>query len=323
MNSTRVAVTGAAGQISYSLLFRLASGEVFGRNTRVHLNLIELPVAVGAAEGVALELQDCAYSTLGEVNCYDNATQGFSGVDWALLIGAKPRGPGMERSDLIKENGAIFVDQGRALIKANPKVTAIVVGNPCNTNALIAMHAAKDIPPRQFTAMTMLDENRARAQLGQRAKTPSDRIDRLFIWGNHSPTMYPDFENAKIGSSTLEEVIRDRDWLCGDFLSTVQQRGAEIIRARGASSAASAASACIDQIKFLNTEDKCFSCVVASDGNYYDVPKGLMFSFPVRSSGKGSYEILDDIDLSTYAREKIRFSVDELLKERDLVRNLL
>jgi malate dehydrogenase len=323
MKDVHVAVTGAAGQISYNLLFRLASGEAFGESTRVHLHLLELPQAIKAAEGVALELQDCAFKTLGSVNCDHNAEACFSSADWAILVGAAPRGPGMERADLIRKNGPIFVSQGKALNRANSNVKVLVIGNPCNTNALIAQSAAKDIPGKQFMAMTTLDENRARAQLAIKSKAKVEEIQDLFIWGNHSPTMYPDFENARISSQKVDKLIEDESWLKNNFLKLVQQRGADIIKARGSSSAASAASACIDQIKYLQTPGKRFSCVVLSDGSQYDIPKGLMFSFPVKTNTDGSCEIIKDISLSEFSQSKIQTSTRELLKEKELVKDLL
>lgn len=321
-----VAVTGAAGQIGYSMLFRLASGEVFGKDKKVQLNLLELPQAVKAAEGTAMELDDCGFANLAGVNCFDNANDAFKGVHWALLVGSKPRGPGMERSDLIKSNGPIFVDQGKALNKAATNVRVVVVGNPCNTNALIAQHNCREIPPTQFSAMTALDENRAKAQLAQKAGVGVEEIKKMVIWGNHSSTMFPDFENAYIGSKPAEELIQDRSWFEKDFIPVVQKRGAAIIAARGKSSAASAASACIDHIKaFLNPspEGVCFSAGVPSDGHDYNIPKGLIFSFPIRSLGQGNYEIVENIKHSKYAQEKIEATVNELLEEREYVKNLL
>lgn len=319
----RVAVTGAAGQIGYSILFRIASGEVFGKDTKVHLNLLEIPAVVKAAEGVAMELQDCAYANLASVDCYDNAAKAFAGVNWALLVGATPRGPGMERGDLIRENGPIFVEQGRALNKAASDVRVVVVGNPCNTNALIALHNCQEIPANRFSAMTALDENRGRALLALKARVPVEDVSKLIIWGNHSATMYADFENAQIEGKTATEVLTDENWLRTEFLKSVQQRGAEIIKARGKSSAASAASSCIDHVKNLLQPGTLFSCAVPSDGTSYGIPKGLVFSFPVRSKGKGDVEIDHSFKLSSFAKEKIKISTDELLKEREVIKDLL
>lgn len=322
----RVAVTGAAGQIGYSLLFRIASGELFGPDTPVHLNLVELPQAVKAAEGTAMELDDCAFPTLAGVNCYDSAKQAFEGISWALLIGSMPRGPGMERSDLIKANGPIFVEQGKALSKASSDVRVVVVGNPCNTNALIALHNCRDIPPTRFSAMTALDENRAKAQLAQKAKCNVSAIDKLVVWGNHSTTMYPDFELARINKKPVLEVISDRKWLEGEFLSVVQKRGAAIIEARGKSSAASAASACVDHVKRMTTPtkgDDWFSAAVPSDGNSYNIPQGLIFSFPIRADGKGGYQIVQNLTISEYGRSKLETTTNELLQEREVIKDLL
>ena len=322
----RIAVTGAAGQIGYSLLFRIASGELFGPDTPVHLHLVELPVAVKAAEGTAMELDDCAFGTLAGVDIFDSPEQGFDGVNWALLVGSKPRGPGMERNDLIKENGPIFVAQGKALAKAAADVRCVVVGNPCNTNALIAQHNCRDVPATRFSAMTMLDENRAKAQLAKKANVGVDAIENLAIWGNHSSTMVPNFELATVSGQPLESKIDDRKWLEGDFFTTVQKRGAAIIAARGKSSAASAASACIDHVKNFHSatpKGQWFSAAVPSDGSCYDIPKGLMFSYPIRADGKGSYEIVKDLEISDYMKAKIAQTKDELLGEREVVKELL
>ena len=322
----RVAVTGAAGQIGYSLLFRIASGEVFGKDTPVELSLVELPQAVKAAEGTAMELLDCGFSSLSKVDIYDNPAAGFEGVNWALLVGSKPRGPGMERNDLIRENGPIFVSQGNALSKAASDVRCVVVGNPCNTNALIAQHNCREVPANRFSAMTMLDENRARAQLALKAGVGVGEVSNLAIWGNHSSTMVPDFENAIISGKPVTDVITDRAWLENDFFTTVQKRGAAIIQARGKSSAASAASACIDHVKnFLHKtpEGQYFSAAVPSDGSYYDVPAGLMYSVPLRSNGDGTYEVVRDVALSDFAKSKIELTTKELLGEREIVKDLL
>jgi malate dehydrogenase len=323
----RIAVTGAAGQIGYSLLFRLASGEVFGDDQPVQLNLVELPAAIKGAEGTAMELEDCAFKTLAKIEICDTPEKGFDGVNWALLVGSKPRGPGMERNDLIRDNGHIFVGQGKALARAAKDVNIVTVGNPCNTNALIAQHNCKDIPPTRFTAMTMLDENRAKTQLALKAKVGVGKVRNLAIWGNHSSTMVPDFENAQIDGKPVTDVIKDRAWLEGEFFTTVQKRGAAIIAARGKSSAASAAGACIDQIKRMlqkTPEGEWFSMAVASDGNHYDIPPGLIFSFPVRSLGGGKgYEIVKGVKTSEFIKKKIADTVKELMEERDVVKNML
>ncbi|MFK7823358.1 MAG: malate dehydrogenase [Oligoflexales bacterium] len=326
MESLHVAITGAAGQIGYSMLFRLASGEVFGHDKKVHLHLLELPQAIKAAEGTAMELDDCGFETLASVNCYDNPKDGFKGVNWALLVGSKPRGPGMERSDLIKANGPIFVGQGQALNGAAANVRVVVVGNPCNTNALIAQHNCREIPPTQFSAMTALDENRAKAQLAKKADTGVENIKNMIVWGNHSTTMYPDYENVSIDGKLAPEVIKDQNWFESDFIPCVQKRGAAIIAARGKSSAASAASACIDHIKRFSTPSKpgeYFSAAVPSDGKLYDIPQGLMFSFPIKSLGNGKYEIASDFNLSANAQAKLKATADELVGEREFVKDLL
>lgn len=322
----RVAVTGAAGQIGYSLLFRLASGEVFGKDTPVRLHLVELPAAIKGAEGTAMELEDCGFATLDGIEIHDSVEKGFDGINWALLVGSKPRGPGMERNDLLNDNGQIFVGQGKALQRAAKDLQVIVVGNPCNTNALIAQHNCRDIPPTRFTAMTMLDENRAKAQLAIKAKVNVGQITNMAIWGNHSSTMVPDFENAKIGGKPLTSVITDRSWLETDFFTTVQKRGAAIIAARGKSSAASAAGACIDQIKRMTTktpDGDWFSMAVASDGNAYDIPPGLIFSFPCRTDANGKWEIVKTLKTSDFVRTKIAGTVKELTEERDVVKAML
>jgi len=324
--TVKVAVTGAAGQIGYSLLFRLASGEVFGPDRKVQLQLVELPQAVKAAEGTAMELDDCGFGTLDSVNCYDNPSDGFEGVHWALMVGSKPRGPGMERADLIRCNGPIFVEQGKALNRADSAVRAVVVGNPCNTNALIAQHNARDVPPDRFSAMTALDENRGRAQLAQKAGVGVSEVSRLAIWGNHSTTMYPDFENASIGGKPATQVITDRAWLEETFIPVVQKRGAAIIAARGKSSAASAASACIDHIRHFTSPtpgENWFSAAVPSDGKHYGVPKGLIFSFPLRSKGDGNYQVVENVELSDFGKKKLQLTIDELQSERDVVKDLL
>ena len=326
MESVHVAITGAAGQIGYSMLFRLASGEVFGHDKKVHLHLLELPQAIKAAEGTAMELDDCGFETLASVDCYDNANDAFEGVNWALLVGSKPRGPGMERSDLIKANGPIFVGQGQALNRAASNVRVVVVGNPCNTNALIAQHNCREIPATQFSAMTALDENRAKAQLAKKAGTGVENIKNMIVWGNHSTTMYPDYENVSIDGRPAPEVIGDHAWFESDFIPCVQKRGAAIIAARGKSSAASAASACIDHIKRFLVASKpgeYFSAAVPSDGKLYDIPQGLMFSFPIKSLGNGQYEIASDFNLSANAQSKLKATADELVGEREIVKDLL
>jgi malate dehydrogenase len=322
----RVAVTGAAGQIGYSLLFRIASGELFGPNTPVRLHLVELPAAIKGAEGTAMELEDCGFPTLDGIEIHDNPEKGFEGINWALLVGSKPRGPGMERNDLIRDNGPIFVAQGRALARAASDVRICVVGNPCNTNALIAQHNCREVPATRFSAMTMLDENRAKAQLALKAGVNVGQVKNLAIWGNHSSTMVPDFDNALIGGKPVTQVITDRNWLEKDFFATVQKRGAAIIAARGKSSAASAASSCIDHVKRFLTKTpsgEWFSAAVPSDGKLYDIPAGLIYSYPVRSNGDGTYEIVKDLKLTPFAKEMISKTTKELLEEREVVKDLL
>jgi len=323
--TVRVAVTGAAGQIGYALLFRIAAGEMFGKDTAVHLNLLELEAALPALNGVVMELEDCAFPLLKSVTPTSNPDVAFKDVDWALLVGSVPRKTGMERSDLLKINGGIFIQQGKALDKyAKPTCKVLVVGNPCNTNAFIAKSVAKNIPARNFFAMTMLDQNRAVAQLAQKAGVAVTDVKRLAIWGNHSPTQYPDFFNATIQGKPLPEVIRDQDWLKTIFLEKVQKRGAEIIKARGLSSAASAANAVIDTVKNLiapTSPGEFFSVAVSSDGNY-GVPQGIMFSFPVRSDGQG-WEIEQGIQHNDFSREKVGLTLQELVEEKVAVQGLL
>jgi malate dehydrogenase len=323
--AVKVAVTGAAGQIGYSLLFRLASGEVFGADTPVELSLLELPAAIKGAEGTAMEIEDCGFPTLSKITISDSAETAFNGVHWALLVGSKPRGPGQARNDLIRDNGPIFVAQGKALARADRSVQVVVVGNPCNTNALIAQHNCRDIPATQFSAMTMLDENRAKAQLAKKMGVNVGQIN-IPIWGNHSSTMYPDFENGTVEGKKIIDAVGSRSWLETDFLKTVQERGAAIIAARGKSSAASAASSCIDHMLRLmhkTPDGKWFSCAVPSDGNSYGVPSGLIFSFPCRSQGSGKWEIVKNLPVSDYGKKMIDITTKELLAEREVVKDLL
>ncbi len=324
-NKVKVAVTGAGGQIGYSLVFRIASGELFGPGVQVTLSLLEIPQAVHTLEGLAMELNDCAFDTLAGVDISDDPKQGFEGVNWALLVGAKPRGPGMERNDLIRENGPIFVGQGQALARGAADVRCAVVGNPCNTNALIAAHNAGDVPRDRFSAMTMLDENRARHQLAEKAGVSVDQVKNMAIWGNHSATQFPDFYNASINGQPAAEVIGDHAWLEGEFIATVQQRGAAVIKARGKSSAASAGNALLDHVKALitPTEDgNWFSACVPSDGSY-GVDEGLIFSFPVRTKDDGDYEIVQGLAHNEFAQEKLAKTKEELRREREIVKDLL
>jgi len=324
----RVAVTGAAGQIGYALLPRIASGQVFGPDQPVILQMIEIPVdkAMQALSGVAMELEDCAFPLLQDMVLTSDPAEGFKDAHWALLVGSKPRGPGMERGDLLNENGKIFVGQGRALNEhADPDIRVAVVGNPCNTNCLIAMHSATDIPDERFTAMTRLDQNRAQNQLARRAGVPTTDVENTLIWGNHSSTQVPDFVHATIGGRSAAEVIGDEAWLKGEFFSTVQKRGAAIIAARGLSSAASAANALIDHVRDLTVATPAGawnSVCVKSDGSY-GVPEGLISSFPVRSNGSGDWEIVQGIDLDEFLSEKLAASARELAEEREVVSAML
>jgi malate dehydrogenase len=324
----RVAVTGAAGQIGYALLPRIASGQMFGPDQPVILHLIEIPndKVLAALKGVAMELEDCAFPLLRDMVLTSDAKVGFKDVNWACLVGAKPRGPGMERNDLIKDNGAIFVGQGRAIAEGAAKdVRVAVVGNPCNTNAWICMHAARGVPRERFTAMTRLDQNRAQAQLAQKAGVPITDVTGGLIWGNHSATQVPDFYNAKIKGKSAYDVIKDEAWLKGDFLKTVQQRGAAIIAARGVSSAMSAANALVDHVRDLVTATPAGeyrSVCVCGDGSY-GVPEGLIFSYPVRSDGKGNWSVVQGLTLNDFLKEKLALTVKELESEREIVKHLV
>jgi len=317
----KVAVTGAAGQIGYSLLFRIASGALLGPDTPIALSLLEIPPAVGAAEGVAMELDDCAFPLLSSIGISDDAEVAFDGVNIAMLVGSRPRTKGMERGDLLAANGAIFTVQGKALNdKAADDLKVLVVGNPANTNALIAMNNAPDVPRERFTAMTRLDHNRAIAQLANKTKRPVDEIKKMTIWGNHSATQYPDIFHATVGGRPAAEIVDDQQWLEGDFIPTVQKRGAAIIDARGSSSAASAASAAINHVHdwVAGTPDGDWvSMAVPSDGSY-GVPVGLISSFPVTTAG-GKYEIVQGLDIDQFSRGRIDASVKELADERDAV----
>lgn len=321
----RVSVTGAAGNIGYALLFRIASGGVFGPDQPVALNLIEIPPAMDALKGVVMELDDCAFPLLTDIVATSDLNEGFKDTNWALLVGSVPRKAGMERGDLLGINGKIFTSQGQAIAKnAASDVRVLVVGNPCNTNCLIAMNNAPGIPKDRFFAMTRLDENRAKSQLAQKAGVPVSQVTNMTIWGNHSATQYPDFYNAQINGVSAAEVINDEAWLKDTFIPKVQKRGAEIIQARGASSAASAANAAIDTVISLigeTAEGAYHSVCVCSDGSY-GVPEGLISSFPIKSSG-GSWEIVQGVDINEYSREKINASVNELQEEFDAVKDLI
>ena len=326
MNHVRVAVTGAAGQIDYSLLFRIASGEMFGPETEVSLNLLEIPPAMNALQGVVMELDDCAFPLVREIVATDDPNVGFKDVNWAILVGAAPRKAGMERNDLLMKNGGIFTVQGKAINdNAASDVRVLVVGNPCNTNALITMHNAPDIPNDRFFAMTRLDQNRAMSQLAKKAGVRVGDITNVTIWGNHSATQYPDFFNTKINGKPATEVIEDHDWLKGEFLSTVQKRGAAIIQARGASSAASAANAALDTVVSLvnpTPEGDWHSVAVCSNGEY-GTPEGLIIGFPIRTNDDGSWEIVEGVEHNEWAQEKFNASVEELQWEKEAVKEML
>ena len=317
----RVAVTGAAGQIGYSLLFRIASGAMFGPDQPVILNLIEIEPALPALQGVVMELDDCAFPLLKGVNATANLDEGFSGVNWALLVGSVPRKAGMERKDLLGINGKIFVGQGRAIEKNAAKdVRILVVGNPCNTNCLIAMNNAKGVPADRWFAMTRLDENRAKSQLAKKAGVDVTAVTNLAVWGNHSSTMFPDFFNAKIQGRPVTDVIGHREWLEKDFLATVQQRGAAIIKARGLSSAASAANAVVDTVKSLTTPTPAgdwTSVAVCGDGSY-GIEKALITSYPIRSNGK-TWEVVQGVPINEFSKAKIDATINELKEERSMV----
>jgi malate dehydrogenase len=320
----RVAVTGAAGQIGYAILFRIASGQLLGPDTSVHLSLLEIPDALKAVEGTAMELDDCAFPLLAGVDITDDPNKGFDGVNIALLIGARPRSKGMERSDLLEANGGIFKPQGKALnAHAASDIKVLVVGNPANTNCLIAQQNAPDIPAERFTSMMRLDHNRAIAQLAAKAKVQVREVTNMTVWGNHSPTQYPDIFNAKVNGKSAAEAVDDQDWLENDFIPTVQKRGTAVIEARGASSAASAANAAVDHVRdwVLGTPDGDWvSMGVPSDGSY-GVDEGLISGFPVTCSN-GSYEVVQGLELNDFSRSRLETTVKELGEERSTIKRL-
>jgi len=327
-STVRVAVTGAAGQIGYALLFRLASGQAFGPDTKVLLRLLELEPALPALEGVRMELDDCAFPLLEGVVATSDTNEAFQGANWALLVGAVPRREGMERNDLLSINGGIFTGQGEAIARnAADDCRVLVVGNPCNTNALIGSTAAArhGMPKDRWFAMTMLDENRGRSQLAEKAGVAVTDVRDLAIWGNHSSTQFPDAWHASIGGRPAPEVIGDEEWLRGEFISSVQQRGATIIKARGQSSAASAANAVIDTVRNVaRPSGETFSSAIpAPTDGAYDVPEGLVFGYPLRTSAPGTVEIVQGIEHGDFARSKIVATTDELLEERAAVEDLL
>lgn len=323
-SSVKVTVTGAAGQIGYALLFRIASGQMLGPDTPVHLSLLEIPQAIEAAEGTAMELDDCAFPLLEKISISDDPKDAFDGTSVAMLVGARPRGPGMERSDLLEANGGIFRPQGEAINEvAADDIRVLVVGNPANTNALIAQSAAPDVPADRFTAMTRLDHNRAIAQLANKLAKPVSAVTDMTIWGNHSSTQYPDLYHAKVDGESAREVVDDDAWIEDEFIPRVAGRGAEIIEARGASSAASAANAAIDHVHdwVLGTpEGDWVSMAIPSDGSY-GVPEGIISSFPVTCAG-GEYQVVEGLEIDPFSRQRIDASAAELVEEREAVQAL-
>jgi len=320
-----VTVTGAAGQIGYQLLFRIASGQLLGPDTPVVLRLLEIEPAMKALEGVVMELDDCAFPLLAGIEATSDLQHAFTNTSWALLVGSIPRKAGMERGDLLNINGGIFRPQGQAIAaNASSDVRVLVVGNPCNTNCLIARSNAPEVPADRWFAMTRLDQNRAETQLAKKAGVPVKDVKNLAIWGNHSATQFPDFANATLAGAKTLDAISDHDWLRGDFITTVQKRGAAIIEARGASSAASAANAAIDTVVSLVTStagDDCASIGVTSHGEY-GVPEGLTFGFPITSDGQGDWKVKEGFAIDEFAAERIKVTTDELIAERDEVRAL-
>ena len=322
----RVAVTGAAGQVSYAMLARLASGEVFGANRKVILQLLEIPQVLGALEGVAMELNDCSFATLQDVVVTDDPNKAFRDCNWAILVGGFPRKQGMERKDLLGKNAEIFVTQGKALAaNAAKDVRILVVANPCNTNCLVAYNNGRDIPPERWTAMTRLDHNRARNALAKKAGVGDEDVTCVTIWGNHSNTQYPDFTNARIRGRPATEVITDRNWLENVFVPQCQNRGAAVIKARGSSSALSAANGAIDHVKSLlaptPAKDWVSACLISK--GEYGVPAGLVFSYPVRSDGKGNLSVVPGVHLDAYGQQKFQATLKELQEEREAVKGML
>lgn len=331
MKEVNVLVTGAAGQIGYALLPRLASGETFGSDVIVNLRLVEIPQVVEKLNGTIMELEDCGFNTLGKVEAFSDIYKAAEEVDWALLVGSIPRGIIIngkkieERGDLLKINGGIFTDQGKAIgNKGKDNAKVLVVGNPANTNALIGMTHANNAS-QTWMAMTALDANRAKAQVSSKINVPISEINQMIIWGNHSPTMYPDLDNALVKNESVSSIIKDEGWIKNEFLETVQQRGKAIIDARGASSAASAANAAIETVKATLTPTKngdCFSAAILSDGSY-DVPEGIIYGFPLRSTQEGKIEIIQGLEINSYAKEKLEITTRELLEEKEAVSELI
>jgi len=324
--TVRVAVTGAAGQVAYAMLGRLASGEVFGPDTQVILHLLEITPALPALEGVAMELDDCSFSTLKDIVITDNAEKAFDGCNYALLVGSFPRKAGMERKELLDINGKIFVGQGKALAaKAASDVRILVVGNPCNTNCLVARSNGRSIPAERWTAMTRLDHNRARTALAKKAGVSNSDVTQMTIWGNHSNTQFPDFSNAKINGKPAEQTITDRKWLEETFVSTIQTRGAAVIKARGMSSAMSAANGAIDHVKSMirgTPANDWVSMAVVSQGEY-GVPKDMVFGYPCTTDGKGNYKVVDGLKFDAFGQAKFQTTLQELLEEKDAVKDLI
>ncbi|MSR48853.1 MAG: malate dehydrogenase [Planctomycetaceae bacterium] len=324
--TVRVAVTGAAGQVAYAMLGRLASGEVFGPDTQVILHLLEITPALPALEGVAMELDDCSFSTLKDIVITDNAEKAFDGCNYALLVGSFPRKAGMERKELLDINGKIFVGQGKALAaKAAADVRILVVGNPCNTNCLVARSNGRSIPAERWTAMTRLDHNRARTALAKKAGVTNSDVTQMTIWGNHSNTQFPDFSNAKINGKPAEQTITDRKWLEETFVSTIQTRGAAVIKARGMSSAMSAANGALDHVKSMirgTPANDWVSMAVVSQGEY-GVPKDMVFGYPCTTDGKGNYKVVDGLKLDAFGQAKFQTTLQELLEEKDAVKDLI
>ena len=324
--TVRVAVTGAAGQVAYAMLGRLASGEVFGPDTQVILHLLEITPALPALEGVAMELDDCSFSTLKDIVITDNAEKAFDGCNYALLVGSFPRKAGMERKELLDINGKIFVGQGKALAaKAAADVRILVVGNPCNTNCLVARSNGRSIPAERWTAMTRLDHNRARTALAKKAGVSNSDVTQMTIWGNHSNTQFPDFSNAKINGKPAEQTITDRKWLEETFVSTIQTRGAAVIKARGMSSAMSAANGALDHVKSMirgTPANDWVSMAVVSQGEY-GVPKDMVFGYPCTTDGKGNYKVVDGLKLDAFGQSKFQTTLQELLEEKDAVKDLI
>ena len=331
MKEINVLVTGAAGQIGYALLPRLASGETFGSDVIVNLRLVEIPQVVEKLNGTIMELEDCGFNTLGKVEAFSDIYKAAEEVDWALLVGSIPRGITIngkkieERGDLLKINGGIFTDQGKAIgNKGKDNAKVLVVGNPANTNALIGMIHANN-KSQTWMAMTALDANRAKAQVSSKINVPISEINQMIIWGNHSPTMYPDLDNALVKHKSVSSLIEDEEWIKNDFLETVQQRGKAIIDTRGASSAASAANAAIETVKATLTPTKdgdCFSAAILSDGSY-DVPAGIIYGFPLRSTKEGKIEIIQGLEINSYAKEKLEITTRELFEEKEAVSELI